>query len=316
MKFEIEDKGPAAGLADLASELYPALADPASELYSADIYSEDLPLDDLPTPLTLAVAADRVGIGPDAVEMALLDASRFSGVSLRREFGKKASMRLAIWLHLADPEQLSKERVKVPWFASHAPRNGGVRVQHATSSSRGGEIGFDVFGSTMFRAGRSFAATASDDTGLRKVCSMSSLILEGAPTRYHYRGNTSAWELDELKLIEGQDEDLDPCPFCSIRPDEINMTEHDTDPPEDRRKTKSSRDFGDKYEWTKNFSFSIPIPIPIPNLPVPMTVNIGFSATTAVTWELNGTLAGGYRYQAYWNKGHSRVVPPMWAAER
>lgn len=304
MKFTIEDNGPVVGLADLIHELYPA-----------DGYYEELLLEDFPTPLTLAVAAERAGIGPDAVEMALLDASRFSEVMPRRQFSKRGSRRLATWLHLATPEQLPRELVKVPWFASHAPRGGRVRAQHTTRRSRGGTIGLNVFGSTLFRAGRSFAVTAYDDTGPRKVCSMSSLILEGTPTRYHYRGKAGDWELEDLVLRGKKDEDLAPCSFCSIRPGEIDLTEHDADPPEDRRETKSPHDFGNEYEWKKRFAFSVPIPLPL-HLPIPPPiVNIGFVATTAVTWKLDWTLAGGYRYQAYWRKERAQNIPPMWAAE-
>jgi hypothetical protein len=121
--------------------------------------------------------------------------------------------------------------------------------------------------------------------------------------------------LEDLELVEEVNEDLDPCPFCSIRPGEIDLTDHDADTPLNRRETKSPHDFGNEYEWTKNFTFSVPIPIPIPHVPVPLIVKLGFVATTAVTWKLDWTLAGGYRYQGYWRKELARSVPPMWAAE-
>jgi hypothetical protein len=144
---------------------------------------------------------------------------------------------------------------------------------------------------------------------------MSSVILEGTPTRYRSHGKVSEWELEGLVLIGKVDEDLDPCHFCSISPGEIDLTEHDADTPEDRRATKSPHGYDKEYEWKKNFAFSVPIPIPIPHLPVPPIVNIGFVATTAVTWKLDWTLAGGYRYQGYWRKERVRRIPAMWAAE-
>ncbi|MGC2373161.1 MAG: hypothetical protein WA484_04720 [Solirubrobacteraceae bacterium] len=302
MRFEIEDKGPVVGLADLAHELYPS-----------DGFYQDMPLDDLPTPLDLAVAAGDAGIGPAAVEMALLDASRFSGVTPRRQFGKSATRRLGTWLHLATKEQRPKEKVTVPWFAAHVPRGGRVRARHTTKRTRGGKFGLNVFGSTLFRAGRSLDVTAYDDTNSRKVCSVASVILKGTPTRYHFGGKESEWGLEDLTVVGQRRESLNPCPFCSIKPNEIDLTKYDAGMLRDHRNDQDPSDFGGEYIWKKNFAFSVPIPILIPHAP-PMIVNIGFVAATAVTWNLDWTLAGGYTYQEYRRKD-VREIPPMWAVE-
>jgi hypothetical protein len=302
MRFTIEDKGPVAGLADITQALL-----------SPDGFYENMPLDDLPTPQALMDAAEAVGIGHDAVELALLDASRFSGVTPRRRFGKSATRRLGVWLHLATKEQQQRVKVKVPWFEAHAPRGGQVRARHTTKRARGGKIGLKVFGSTLFQAGRSLEVTAHDDTHSRAVCTRSSVILEGTPTRYHFGDKKSDWELANLAEIEKQDEDLNSCLSCSIRPDQIDRKEYDAAKPLDRMSTANPVSFSKDYAWDRKFGFSVLTPIPVPHGPL-LFVNVGFIAATAVTWRFDLTLMGGYRYQEYWRKG-TREIPPMWAAE-
>jgi hypothetical protein len=312
MKFEVEDIGQAVGLDEVTDALYEARA-----------FDEAGPIEDLPTPFRLTTAADRVGLGGEAVEIAMLDAFRLSepvpgkltaGVA-SGFFSKKGTQQLAKWLHLSSKEQQPRLEVSVPWFATHAPRAGNVRATHTTQRTRGGSIGLSVFGSTLFRAGRSLAITASDDTEDREVCTVSSLVLEGTPTRYSYKKTQGPWELEDLMLVREIDEDLDPCPYCSITPSQIDLSQHERDPIRDRRTTQSRRRLGDLYKWTKKSSFTVPIPVALPHIPIPIIISLGFVSTTDVSWDLKWTLSGGYAYQAYWRAERVRTAPPMWAAE-
>ncbi len=230
-------------------------------------------------------------------------------------YSKKGIQQLAKWLHLANKEQHPRQEISVPWFASHAPRGGNVRASHKTKRARQGTIGLNVFGSTLFRSGRSLAITAYDDTEDRDVCSVSSLVFEGTPTRYGYGKTQGPWQLEDLVLVREVDEDLDPCPHCSILPSQIDLSQHERAPLRDRRATKSRYRLGELYEWTKKSAFTVAIPIAIPHVPIPIIVSLGFVATSEVTWDLKWALAGGYAYQAYWRAERVRTVPPMWAAE-
>lgn len=312
MNFEVEDTGEAAGLDEVAEAFYDASA-----------FDDAVALADLPTPFRFTAAADRVGLGVDAVEIAMVDAFRLSepvpgelpaGVA-SGFFTKKGTQQLTKWLHLAKKEQQPRLQVTVPWFATHTPRRGSVRAAHTTQLTRGGTIGLNVFGSTLFRAGRSLAISASDDTEDREICTVSSFVFEGTPTRYTYRKQQGPWELEDLVLVREIDEDLNPCPYCSIAPSQIDLSQHERDPIRDRRMTKNRRKFGELYEWTKKSSFTVPIPVAIPHVPIPIIISLGFVSTSDVSWDLKWTLAGGYAYQAYWRAERVRTVPPMWAAE-
>lgn len=245
--------------------------------------------------------------------MALLDATRFSGIVPRRQFGVSATRRLGTWLHLATKEQRQRERVTVPWFEAHAPLGGRVRARRTTTRARGGKFGLNVFGSTLFRAGRSLDVTAYDDINSRKVCSRSSVILEGTPTCYHFAGKKSDWGLEDLTVHGVRQDSLKSCELCSIKPSEIDTAMFDAGMVRDHSNDQDPFDFGAEYVWKKDFAFSVPIPIPVPHGPV-IFVNIGFVAASAVTWKFDWTLAGGYTYQEYRRRG-VREIPPMWAVE-
>jgi len=301
MHFSMQDDGPAAGISELTDN--PSL----------EFFLPSAPEEDLPSTFSLIESAAVLGISAGLVDMALTNAAYFVDEPWRPHRVKRAMRKIAGLMIYQDKQQLPRDTFLVPWFESHVPHTGTIQVQHTIEGTKSQQFGLTIFGSTIFRAGRKMTVTATSDTEPIPVCTRNSVLLRGTPTQYVAVDGPGPWELEDVEHLEDVDEALDPCPYCSIRPDEIDLNTYKAARPLNRKNIAYAKRNQKQYKWERGFTFGIPIPLPHP---IPLSVvTIGFSSGNSVTWDTDTRIPGGFRYQPYSRGNVGDHVPPMWAFE-
>jgi hypothetical protein len=127
-----------------------------------------------------------------------------------------------------------------------------------------------------------------------------------------YYQDSDEWELDDIALLGNKPVTLDPCPWCSIRPNQIDEMKYEKRPFEDLRKWRGRPSWGLDITWEKGSRWKVRVPIP--HTPAIAGVDVG--STEKRTSKLKYQFEPGTKYQPYESRLLPGKLPLMWAFER
>lgn len=285
MNVEIVEDGPLAPIEEAMGGIDWIQSDEviAEELIASDVPIGLIASEVFSSPLDLSIPTESFGSVPMAKGLAAF---------LKRPEERSGFMRwLTGW---TTEETYEPTTATVLWFECHVPNGGSAQVQTMQSASRKSQVGIKIYG-CGFDTGRSTKLEISDDSEPRKKCAFYYLKYNVRPVRYR-NGAQERWGAKFLGKAGDQIDTLVRCPYCSIKPDQIDREQFVIGESVDRRNDEviTKRSVAITWETERSLSLSIPIP----HLPM-VALSLTASASTSDNWTANYGFAPRSLYQGY-----------------
>lgn len=297
--FDIVDEGELPSLADVASSLWPDREVPSDAPDSGNEefvqIAEDAGWDRLSVRETLLDCAQE--FLPHVTDPPLIDHQGFLSMPVITKF---------LWGR--QPERTApRQPFLIKCFATHSPHLGTVDLATSTTKTRAHQFGLWMAGSSFTRR-RKVSVTITLDTHPMSACTEYFVVVDATPKYY---SSTSEWELDDITKTGQKWVTLDPCPYCTLHPDEVDDPPFQKDPFEDYTEFRGNPSRGSQIVWEKSSQWKVRVPIPH----VPGFASAELGSTSTMTWNLDYTFAGGCKYQPYQERSLVGKMPYMWAYE-
>jgi hypothetical protein len=204
-------------------------------------------------------------------------------------------------------EKLPPVTMTVPWFECHVPEGGVASLVLETERSQDRGVDLKLFGSG-YRSGRAFRLSVTHETEPRQSCAFYEIDFLVEPSLYSFRDAESV-TADVVGEAGTRSRVEDPCPWCSVAPDQLSAFDHELLPFIDRRDDTVRSVERMELEWSANDRFEVGVPAAVAGGSISVSVEASTRARWAVTYELPPKMF----FQPYRPIEVKRFTTPMWA---
>ncbi|MGR7026619.1 hypothetical protein [Geodermatophilus sp. URMC 62] len=204
------------------------------------------------------------------------------------------------------------ETVTMTWFECHVPRGGAAQERLESTQSGQAGVVIKAFGTGLGR-GRKIAVTASTEAAApRRLCVSYLVDLRVLPHLYVTDDRESV-VAEVLEPVADRSVDVDPCPYCSVAPEQVDPFDNEFDDIVlDLRRDSVGRRKVEKLDWTTESSVDAGLTLPKLGLDISVNARLAGQGTFSVTYDF----PAGYLFQGYRPLDGRGRLGPRWAYVR